>query len=161
MYTNLLIKIPLTTDLWWRRSWSKAPLLWSIDMPSLGWPSPVPSRWVFFPASFSLSCLWKRSSRWPDLLISSRVSVWTGASNLMWDCRSRTLLCFYSSVQLRLLSEVSLEKSDTRPVFFKEQFRPSLNSWWRIPQSTGRYDAGLDGTFQVVVWSDHFKQLVM
>ena len=73
----------------------------------------------------------------------SRVSLWTGAWNLTWDCQSRTLLCFYSSAQPRLLSEVSLEKRDMRPTVSKEQFNRNLISWWRIPPSTGRYDQQL------------------
>lgn len=70
-----------------------------------------------------------------------RVSVWSGASSLMWACRSRTSSCFCSSVPLRRLSEASLVQRDTRPVRSKEQFSKRFTIWWRTPRSTGRYDA--------------------
>lgn len=99
-------------------------------------------------ASFRLCCVFVRGAT--DALtcsISSRVSVWTGASSLMWDCRSRTSSCFYISSQIRLLSEVNSEMSDMRPVFSKKRFIRSLTSCWRILQSTGRYEAALDCKF--------------
>ena len=48
-------------------------------------------------------CVCKEQQTCHDMFVSFRVSVWTGARTQMWGCRSRTLLCSYSSVQLRLL----------------------------------------------------------
>lgn len=70
--------------------------------------------------------------------MSSRGSVWTGVKTQMWDCRSRTWWCFWSSARLRLHWGVSLERRDTRPVFFREQCNRNLSIWWKMLQSTGR-----------------------
>lgn len=73
-----------------------------------------------------------------------RGSVWTGVSSLTWACQSQTWSCFCSSVQLRLLSEVNLGWKDMRPVLSKEQSNRNSHIWWRIQQSTGRYEARIE-----------------
>lgn len=67
-------------------------------MPSLGWPSPVPSQWVLFPAILSLSCVFGKGAE-DDPIFSSPPGFLSGLVQAAWCGTAKAGPCYVSTAQ--------------------------------------------------------------